>query len=159
MERDAQFGACGRAIGLTAAIFLLIGALAAIAQLGSVASAGAPATASLVNAEPYSADKLAQLRAANRPVFIDATAAWCITCLVNEQTTLSRAPVQAALKAKNVVLLVADWTNRNAAIASLLTDNDRSGVPLYLYYAPGAAKRKILPQVLTQNIVTDAIAN
>jgi len=149
----------GRRIGLMAAILLLLGAVAAVAQLGSSANEAASATALLTNSESYSAERLDQLRSANRPVLIDATAAWCITCLVNEETTLSRAPVQAALKSRNVALLVADWTNRNAAIAALLTDNGRSGVPLYLYYAPGAAKPKVLPQVLTQNIVTDAIAN
>ena len=89
-------------------------------------------------------------RAAGRPVFVDATAAWCITCLVNEDAVLSRADVKSAFAGKNVVYMVADWTNQNPEITALLKDNGRSGVPLYLYYAPGAAKADVLPQILTE---------
>ena len=84
-------------------------------------------------------------------MFVDATAAWCITCLVNEQAVLSRPDVKAAFNDRHVAYLVADWTNRNDAITKLLGDNGRSGVPLYLYYAPGADKPVILPQILTES--------
>ena len=72
-------------------------------------------------------------------MFVDATAAWCITCLVNEDAVLSRDRVKSAFAAKKVAYLVADWTNQNPEITALLKENGRSGVPLYLYYAPGAA--------------------
>jgi thiol:disulfide interchange protein DsbD len=65
--------------------------------------------------------------------------------------------VQNAFSAKNVVYMVADWTNRNPEITALLKENGRSGVPLYLYYAPGSAKPQILPQILTDNIVLSAL--
>ncbi|GAA0568911.1 protein-disulfide reductase DsbD family protein [Rhizomicrobium electricum] len=107
--------------------------------------------------EPYSPARLAALRKEGRPVFIDATASWCITCLVNEEAALSRPSVHAAFKDKNIALLVADWTNRNPEITALLEQHGRSGVPLYLYYAPGAADPKILPQILTEGEVLKAL--
>jgi thiol:disulfide interchange protein len=88
---------------------------------------------------------------------VDATAAWCITCLVNEQAVLSRPDVQAAFNDRHVAYLVADWTNRNDTITKMLSENGRSGVPLYLYYAPGSDKPVILPQILTESGVLDAV--
>ena len=90
-------------------------------------------------------------------VFVDATAAWCITCLVNEKVALSGARVRAAFRSRNIAFLVADWTNRNPEITALLQAHGRSGVPLYLYYAPGAAQAKVLPQILTEDDVLSAL--
>jgi thiol:disulfide interchange protein DsbD len=146
----------GRVIGVIVSLLLLLGAGFAVAQLGA-ASAAQTSSGGLKDAEPYSAARLAELRARNRPVFVDATAAWCITCLVNEETSLSRAAVQQAFHDRKVALLVADWTNRNPEGAALLTSQGRAGPPLYLYYAPGAPAPKVLPQVLTPSIVLDAI--
>ncbi len=112
---------------------------------------------SLPNARPYSASTLADLRAAGRPVFIDLTAAWCITCQVNERTTLSAAPVQTLFRNQHVAVLVGDWTDRNPDITALLEENHRAGVPLYLYYPPGGAP-KLLPQILTPGIVVAALS-
>lgn len=151
----------GRIIGAVAALLLVLGAAASVAQLRPPAAAaeGGPGLgADLPNREPYSAARLAELRAAGRPVFIDATAAWCITCLVNEETALSRAAVRTAFAAKDIVYLVADWTNRNPEGTALLTAHGRAGPPLYLYYAPGAAAPHVLPQILTETTVLDAIA-
>ncbi len=106
-----------------------------------------------MKSEPYTAARLDALRKANRPVFVDATASWCITCLVNEEAALSRPAVHTAFKDRKVALLVADWTNRNPEITTLLEAHGRSGVPLYLYYAPGSAEPKILPQILTEGEV------
>ncbi len=111
----------------------------------------------LPGAAPYSAARLATLRAAGRPVFIDLTAAWCITCQVNERSTLATAPVQSLFKDKNVAVLVGDWTDRSQAITALLDENHRAGVPLYLYYPPGGAV-EILPQLLTPGIVAHALS-
>jgi len=149
-----EFSARGRMIGAVAAALVLIGALWGVSQL----SGATPAVATEVaRGEAYSAAKLASYRAEGRPVFLDATAAWCITCLVNEEAVLSKAPVQSAFAAKNVVYMVADWTNRNPEITALLKENGRSGVPLYLYYAPGSVRPQILPQILTDNIVLGAL--
>jgi thiol:disulfide interchange protein DsbD len=111
-----------------------------------------------MSGQPYTAARLESLRAANAPIFIDATAAWCITCLVNEKVALSDSSVRAAFAQNHINFLVADWTNRNPEITALLQAHGRDGVPLYLYYAPGAADAKILPQVLTPREVLDAIA-
>ena len=147
----------GRTIGAVAAVLVLFGALAGLGSLnGNVATPAAP-TSKL--GEAYSPAKLASLRAANRPVFVDATAAWCITCLVNEDAVLSRDSVKSAFAAKNVAYLVADWTNQNPEITALLKENGRSGVPLYLYYAPGAKTPVILPQILTESGVLGALGS
>ncbi len=152
VTRDLQ--ARGRGIGAVAALLVLAGALYAITLLHGQASAPAPAA---TKGEAYTPERLASYRAANRPVFVDATAAWCITCLVNEEAVLSQPNMKAAFAAKNVVYMVADWTNQNPQITALLKENGRSGVPMYLYYAPGAAKPVILPQILTDANVTAAL--
>jgi thiol:disulfide interchange protein DsbD len=111
----------------------------------------------LPGAEPYSPPRLAALLAEHRAVFIDVTAAWCITCLVNEHSTLDTPSLRSAFAAQHVALLVGDWTNRDATLTALLQANGRDGVPLYLYYPPGGSAPHILPQVLTPDIVQAAI--
>lgn len=143
-------------IGL--AVALAGGALALTLVAGSKPPAPVTVAAHAgMPSEPYSPARLAALRKEGRPVFIDATASWCITCLVNEEAALSRPAVHRAFKDKNIALLVADWTNRNPEITTLLEQHGRSGVPLYLYYAPGAADPKILPQILTEGEVLKAL--
>ena len=146
----------GRALGAVAALAILI---MAFYGLSTLSGATAPVQAAAISSEKFSEEKLASLRASGTPVFVDATAAWCITCLVNEQAVLSRQPVKDAFAAKKVSYLVADWTNRDAAISRLLEANGRDGVPLYLYYAPGADKPVILPQILTEAGVLLAIGS
>jgi thiol:disulfide interchange protein len=119
----------------------------------------APVAAASISGEKFSAEKLAALRASGKPVFVDATAAWCITCLVNEQAVLSRSAVKDVFNQRHITYMVADWTNRNPEITRLLDANGRSGVPLYLYYAPGADKPVILPQILTEGGVLAAIGS
>jgi len=149
----------------TAAVFgALVFLTATAVALRFVAAAHPPAPVTVaahagMPSEPYSPARLADLRKAGRPVFIDATASWCITCMVNEEAALSRPKVHAAFKDKNIALLVADWTNRNLEITALLEAHGRSGVPLYLYYAPGAADAKILPQILTEDEVLQALGS
>ncbi|HWC63191.1 MAG TPA: protein-disulfide reductase DsbD domain-containing protein, partial [Rhizomicrobium sp.] len=136
----------GRLTGAGVAGVILV---AALYGLSTLSGASAPPPSAAIAGEKFSPEKLASYRAAGKPVFVDATAAWCITCLVNEQAVLSRASVKDAFNQKQVAYMVADWTNRDAAITKLLDDNGRSGVPLYLYYAPGSDKPVILPQILT----------
>jgi len=147
----------GRGIGALAALLVLLAGLYGISLLRDASAA--PVAQNAKAGEPYTAVTLASLRAANRPVFVDATAAWCITCLVNEDAVLSRPSVKSAFAAKNVAYLVADWTNQNPEITALLKDSGRSGVPLYLYYAPGAKAPVILPQILTESGVLGAIGS
>lgn len=149
-----DYAARGRGIGAVLVLLVLAGALYGVSLLrGETAARPAQATSGV----PYTAAKLASLRAAGTPVFVDATAAWCITCLVNEDAVLSKPGVKQAFADRKVVYMVADWTNRNADVTALLRDNGRSGVPLYLYYAPGAKAPAILPQVLTESVVLSAL--
>lgn len=129
-----------------------IAALAVLALLPFLHTASSAPALTLPNAQPYTAERLAALRAANQPVFIDLTAAWCVTCLVNETTSLSNPEVQRAFATHHATLLVGDWTDRDSDITALLAENHRAGVPLYLYYAPGASA-EVLPQLLTPGLV------
>ncbi|MFZ4540644.1 MAG: protein-disulfide reductase DsbD family protein [Rickettsiales bacterium] len=104
----------------------------------------------------YSAPRLAQLRAEGKPVLVDATAAWCLSCKVNERVALQPEGMQQFFKEKNVTIMVADWTNSDPAITKYLAEFGRNGVPLYVYYAPHA-EPNVLPQVLTPSIVRGAI--
>ncbi|CAM8635592.1 COG4232 Thiol,disulfide interchange protein [Comamonadaceae bacterium] len=92
-----------------------------------------------------------------RPVFVDFTAAWCITCQVNKKTTLTNPEVEAAFAAKQVLLLRADWTRRDPAITQALQALGRSGVPVYVLYAPGKPA-VVLTEILTPGEVLKAVA-
>ncbi len=146
----------GRGLGAVAALLVFLTSLYGLSTLQG-AGAPPPATSATANAKPFTPERLASLRASGKPVFVDATAAWCITCLVNEKAVLSQPGIKTAFNDRKVEYLIADWTNRNAEITKLLSDNGRSGVPLYLYYAPGADKPVILPQILTEAGVLDAM--
>ena len=93
-----------------------------------------------------------QILAGGQPVFVDFTAAWCVTCQFNKKATLSKPDLLADFDAKKVQLLRADWTRRDPAIGSALKDLGRSGVPVYVLYAPGKA-----PQVLSEIISVDDV--
>jgi thiol:disulfide interchange protein len=108
--------------------------------------------------ERFSRERMNQAVAAGRPVFVDFTAAWCITCLVNERVALETEATRRAFEQAAVVKLKGDWTNRDPEITSLLKDVGRAGVPLYLLWVPGAAQPKILPQVLTESLILSELA-
>lgn len=104
----------------------------------------------------YTPERLQQLLAAGEPVFVNATADWCITCLTNEQVTLSKPDVRRQLQQK-VTYLKADWTNEDPAITALLQQYGRSGVPLYLVYDGKSQTAQVLPQILTPSIMLEAL--
>ena len=102
---------------------------------------------------------VATLRSDGKPVFVDVTADWCITCKANEATVLFTDEITQAFADSGVVYMIADWTNYDPEIAALLERYGRTGIPLYLMYpADPAAEPLILPQLLTRNTVLDAIA-
>jgi thiol:disulfide interchange protein len=107
--------------------------------------------------EPWSQDALSKYQAQGRPVLVDFTASWCLSCQVNERVAFSHPAVKQALQAANVALLKADWTRHDEAITQALAALDRSGVPAYALYAPGQSEPQMLPEVLTPGIVIDAV--
>jgi thiol:disulfide interchange protein len=112
--------------------------------------------------EPFSPRRLAELRAAGKPVFVNFTAAWCLTCLVNERVALRSPAVARALARKGVVSLKGDWTRRDLQITQVLDAFGRSGVPLYLLYPPtggppGVGEPTVLPQILSEGTIIEAV--
>lgn len=108
--------------------------------------------------EAFSPERVAALRAEGRPVFIDFTADWCLSCKVNERVALGTDGVRTAFADANVALLAADWTNRDPVIASAIESFGRSGVPLYVMYAADPGREpELLPAVLTPGLVIEAI--
>ncbi|RZL01366.1 MAG: thiol:disulfide interchange protein [Rubrivivax sp.] len=155
-----------RHAGTAAAVLFL--AVAVGGGYVGIQSSGALASSAEVNAaspgpgkaawEPYSAGRLSDLRAKGQPVFVNLTAAWCITCLVNERVALSRPSVADAFKASGITYLKGDWTNQDPEISRVLSEFGRSGVPFYLLYPEGLhSKPVVLPQILTPEVVLAAV--
>ena len=128
--------------------------LALLLQLDGATSPGVAArTTESQNFEAFSSAKLAELRKEGKPVFINMTAAWCITCLVNERTTLSTDAVQKAFRDHGVTYLKGDWTNRDPEISAYLRSFNRDGLPFYAFYPAGGRDPVVLPPVLTEATV------
>jgi thiol:disulfide interchange protein/DsbC/DsbD-like thiol-disulfide interchange protein len=110
---------------------------------------------------PYDAAQVAKLNASGKPLLVNFTASWCLTCLVNERNAFEDSAVQEIFRNKGVTLMKGDWTNRDPAITHALASFGRAGVPLYLIYnaKPGATEPLILPQLLTASIVRSAFAD
>jgi thiol:disulfide interchange protein len=157
--RTRSGGTAGRRLGTGLAT---MGLAASVIVAATLAPAGAPpggatdvASAGL-GYENFSPDRLTRLVGEHRPVFVNLTAAWCITCLVNERTTLESRAVRGAFAERHVVALKGDWTRQDPAIAALLLQFGRSGVPLYLFYDTDGTPT-VLPQILTEASVLAAV--
>lgn len=137
----------GRRFGQVVAVASVAGA--AVVLTGIVPSPAA-AQASTETAERFTPDRLAELRAQGRPVFVNMTAAWCVTCLVNEKVALSPNSVREAFAKHGVVYLKGDWTSGDKFVTQFLHANGRDGVPLYLLYPTGSGAPTVLPQILTE---------
>ncbi|MDX5362626.1 MAG: thioredoxin family protein [Pseudazoarcus pumilus] len=137
---------------------LLVATVAVGSGLATQTVPTAQAQGALLKHEAWTPQRFDALRAEGRAVFVNMTAAWCITCIVNEQVALERAEVAAAFAELDIAYLKGDWTNQDAAIGEVLASFGRSGVPLYLYYPPQRdAQAVVLPQILTPDIVLNAL--
>jgi thiol:disulfide interchange protein len=133
-----------------------IAILAALAVLSGITAAPVGA-ATEASTEAYSPERLASLRAAGTPVFVNMTAAWCVTCLVNERVAISTDAVRQAFTAGGVVYLKGDWTRQDAAITTFLRQNGRDGVPLYVFFPARGGQPEVLPQILTEREVLNVL--
>jgi thiol:disulfide interchange protein DsbD len=153
-------GGLGRRLATGALALSLLAAAVAVGALERDRDAalmpGNVVPAAAAGHEPFTQRRLDELIAGRRPVFVNMTAAWCITCLVNERAALASDAVQAAFARKGVAYLKGDWTNRNPEITRVLERHRRAGVPLYLLYT-GAGEPVMLPQILTPAMVLEEI--
>jgi thiol:disulfide interchange protein len=139
-----------RRFGQAAAI---VAVLAALAVLSGISAAPVGAATESASVEAYTPERLASLRAAGKPVFVNMTAAWCVTCLLNERVAISTDAVRAAFAAGNVAYLKGDWTRQDPAITAFLRQNGRDGVPLYVFFPASGGEPEVLPQILTEGEV------
>ena len=130
---------------------------------GSIASKSRPMTAAAyqlpngLQAEPYSAERLLALRKSGTVVFVDVTADWCITCKVNERAVLFTPAFKAMFEQEGAVYMIADNTEPNEAIGAFLRTHHAVGLPLYVVYPANGGNGRVLPTVLTQQLVSDAL--
>jgi thiol:disulfide interchange protein len=155
LNENSSITAKSISAGLIIAVLLLM--------LGFLQKVAKPLTVSQrnttnFNQEAYSAARLASLRAAGKAVFIDMTAAWCITCLVNEKVAINTDAVAEIFARQHITYLKGDWTEQNPEITAYLHEHNHDGVPLYVFYPAGInTDAQVLPQILTKSIILEAI--
>jgi thiol:disulfide interchange protein/DsbC/DsbD-like thiol-disulfide interchange protein len=164
-QKSKSSGRTGRLTALATALAAFVLAVLLPLRFDDAASASAVGAAAAVRDagdwQPYDAGRAAEITAAGRPLLINFTASWCLTCLVNERNAFSDESVRAVFRDKGVTLMKGDWTNRDPAITKALSAFGRAGVPLYVVYnaKPGSSEPLVLPQLLTANIVHDAFVD
>jgi thiol:disulfide interchange protein DsbD len=136
------------------ALLLILSLAATLSQLHAPATANHEARGDW---QPYDPVRLRELQRNSQPVLVNFTAAWCITCLVNEKVAISRPEVQSQLRQQGVVYMKADWTSKDPQITEMLNRYGRSGVPLYLLFPGNGQDALVLPNILTVGILTDAL--
>ena len=142
---------------LTGAV-LAAGLAAAVLIVLALALPLRPHTVEAETWQPWSPETFATARASGDPVFVDFTAAWCLSCKVNEAAVLHTADVESKLAKGHFRLLKADWTQYDPRITAELAEVNRSGVPTYVIYPGGKnSNADVLPELLTKDIVTKAI--
>lgn len=141
----------------TAAALLLVGVAISLAVPAARTVQPVTETGDHLPSVPFAENEIERLRASGRAVFVNMTAAWCITCLVNERVALGTDAVREALASRQIVYMKGDWTNRDARISRYLWSFGRAGVPLYVLYPAGEGAPRVLPQILTENMLLEAI--
>jgi thiol:disulfide interchange protein DsbD len=140
-----------RRFGQAAAVVSVLAALTVLSGISEVPAATATEPGS--SAEAFTPQRLAALRSAGKPVFVNMTAAWCVTCLLNERVAIGTDAVRQAFAADDVTYLKGDWTRQDPAITAFLRQNGRDGVPLYVFFPAGGGEPEVLPQILTEGEV------
>jgi thiol:disulfide interchange protein DsbD len=178
-QKSKSSSSTGRVAALATATLAVLLAIVLPARFAGVAAAGAAAagagaasgasaggvqgTGLQVDGEwqRYDAARVASLDAAGKPLLVNFTASWCLTCLVNERNAFADSAVQEVFRSRGVTLMKGDWTNRDPAITQALAAFGRAGVPLYVVYnsKPGSTAPVVLPQLLTAGVVQSAFAD
>jgi len=138
-------------------VLKILGGVVCVLALLTSLSVRPENSAADLHATSWSPQVVSQLQSEGRPVFVDFTAAWCVTCKVNEGLVLNRQKTKSLFERTDTAFLVADWTNRDDVIAAELKRFGRAGVPLYLVYIPGTAEPEILPQTLSYRDLKEAL--
>nr|WP_137752901.1 thioredoxin family protein [Sphingopyxis sp. L1A2A] len=136
-------------------LLIAAGLLFVVGLGGTVTEVADTERTTAASGSTFSPAALAKARATGKPVFVYFTADWCLSCKANEAGAINRQTVQEAFGKAGVVTLVGDWTNGDPVITRTLADHGRNSVPLYLWYAPGATKPEILPQILTPGLLVE----
>ncbi len=164
-QKSKSSSSAGRVAALvTATLAVLLAILLPVRFAGiAVAASGAAAGGAHADGDwqPYDAARVASLNAAGKPLLVNFTASWCLTCLVNERNAFADSAVQEVFRSRGVTLMKGDWTNRDPAITQALAAFGRAGVPLYVVYnsKAGSSAPVVLPQLLTAGIVQSAFAD
>jgi thiol:disulfide interchange protein len=145
------------AVAAACALTAVVVALWPPYEVAGTTPSDAAAERAVVPFEPWSPERVAAARAAGKPVLVDFTAAWCVTCQVNERLAIDTPRVARAFERTGAVYLKADWTRKDAVIAAELARHGRAGVPLYLVYGARTGDGVILPQILTSDLVVRAL--
>jgi thiol:disulfide interchange protein/DsbC/DsbD-like thiol-disulfide interchange protein len=164
-QKSKSGTARGRIAALATATLAIVLAVILPLRFAQVAAAASSVSAGAAHGadewQPYDAARVSEINASGKPLLVNFTASWCLTCLVNERNAFADAAVQDVFRHKGVTLMKGDWTNRDPAITQALAAFGRAGVPLYVVYnsKPGSSAPVILPQLLTPSIVQSAFAD
>jgi suppressor for copper-sensitivity B len=145
-----------RMISPAAVVILALAALAVPTQFAASRSVSTAGDAAGLW-RPFDEAAIAKLVGEGKTVFVDVTADWCVTCVVNKRLVVDSAAIQKRLTAANVVAMQADWTQPDDGIARYLAANNRYGIPFNAVYGPGAPKGIVLPELLSEGVVLDAL--